>query len=104
MTFLLSWKDIDLMSKINFKDLKNFKDATAETNPLTREDDVPPSPTALTARTRISVDVDTKTLKKINSITTQRQLASDSVIPRASVVRDLLLEAVDRHYQAGENK
>jgi len=93
------------MKKVDFKNLKNLKGAAVE-NPLAREEKIPvepavqPSPAPLSSgpRTRISVDVDEATLKKLNAITVNRQLASGNIIARASVVRELLLEAIDQHY------
>lgn len=94
------------MKKVDFKNLKNLKGAAVE-NPLARMEnaasaELPASslsaPVLPGPRTRISVDVDAATLKKLNAITVNRQLASGNIIARASVVRDLLLEAIDQHY------
>lgn len=100
------------MKRLDFKDLKNLKGAATD-NPLAREektlpvepDTAPqPAPVETGPRTRISVDVDKATLKKLNAITMDRQLASGDIIPRASVVRDLLQESIDRHYQTKDAK
>ena len=94
------------MKKVDFKDLKNLKGKESG-NPLVRDEQAMMeatktelAPVFSGRRTRISVDVDETTLKKLNAITMNRQLASGNIIARASVVRDLIMESIERHYNS----
>lgn len=89
---------------IDIKDLKRMKDNTDMTGtpaletPAVQEGREPETKKD-TGKFRISVDLEESAIKRLNAIVQDRQEQSITTVARAGVLRELVTEAINKHYK-----